>query len=300
MRILRFAGLLIFTAFILNSSSVYAEKSLSTIGAGFAGFINDYDPAWGSEYDTLKSGTGVENGMFLIAGKGRWLWSFLVMSTIFGSNGNIDFSCDEGLYTKTVDSSMERSDFDLILQYSATSRIKIFGGLKLFNILLDTPDMTVNGTPLEIESSDEDPCEFNGYGFGLGLSYQQPIVNSDTFRLAVQPQLSYIRVSGSATQSFVFVTNYNTAMTAMDDYEKAKYTAQGVNGVINLIATYIISESSNGGGSYFTLSVGYRYQYLRYKASESYIELGDEKHSGLMIMAMVTATYEPKTGCCIL
>lgn len=300
MKQLRLAALFISAAIIITSSTAHAEKSLSTFGGGFVSFSNNYDPAWGSEYDTLKSGTGIENGMFLIAGSGNWTWSFLVMSTIFGSNGNIDFSCDEGSYTKTVNASMERSDFDLILQYSATSKLKIFGGLKLFNILLDSPDMSVNGVPLEIESSDEDPCEFNGYGFGLGLSYQQPIFNSDRFGLAIQPQLSYVMVSGSATQSFVFVTNYNTSMTAMDDYDKAEYTAQGVNGVINLIATYVIDEDVDGGGSYFRLSLGYRYQYLRYKASESYIEIGDEKHSGLMIMVMATASFEPQMGCCIL
>lgn len=295
-----FVLVLLSVIFVLSGfTAASAESGLSTIGIGFASFNYSYDPAWGSQYDSFKSGSGSENGMFLVTGKGDFQLSFLVMSTIFGSNGSLEFGRDGATLDKSGSASMERSDFDLVLQYNIWEGLNIFGGLKLFNILMDSPDMNVNGTPISIESYDDNPCEFSGLGFGAGLSYTQVAIANDSFAVALQPALSYVFVSGDATQSFIYFTNYNESMTQMDDYSATRYTAQGYNGVLNLLIIINLGQSSSGGGTSLIVSAGYRYQYLAYKASESYIDLADEKHRGVMFMVMFSSKYR-SMGCCIL
>ena len=274
------------------------EDPLNTFSIGFTSFINSYEPAWGSEYDEIKSGAGIENGIFIACGFYGLQMSLLFMNSDFGSTGDLSFEKDDAVYGKSVNTSMERTDIDFVLQYGITPSFKLFAGGKLFYLLLESPVVDINGTKETITSSDEDPCEYGGYGLGAGIAYSKVLFAWNSFIFQIQPSLSYVMLWGDATQSFVYVTDYNPDKT-IEDYSKAEYTAKGLNGVINIVMTIVLSEGSEGDGKYFSLSGGYRYQYMRYSCSDPDFKLADEKHHGLMLAGMFTLRYNSITGCCI-
>ena len=288
---------LIILCFSIKYSYAY-ESSLSSLSIGVAGFVNNYQPAWGSQYDELESGYGTESGMFLATGSGKWLLSFLFMTSYFGSTGDLDFQKDVTSYNKSVNTSMERTDIDLILQYNITDNLKLFAGGKLFYLLLESPVVDINGTKQTVESSDENPCEYGGYGLGAGISYSFFLFSYNNLVFHAQPSLSYVMLWGEATESFVFVTDFDPEKI-MNDYSSTQYTAKGFNGTANLMMTVVLNKNSSGEGTFFTVACGYRYQFLRYTSSDSSIEMGDEIHQGVMLTGMFTLKYYSQTGCCL-
>lgn len=176
--------------------------------------------------------------------------------------------------TFSFERDIMKYDLDTTLNYSITKIFKIFAGIKYqsynykdeANLHIVYPSLP----PVTMDMKLEGKSDYKSYGPGLGIGITYPVIQS----LYVLLNVSGIALQGEDDQTLEMpIASTGTTIETADFETKQKFTTYGFNGSIAL-AYYI-------AGANTTVSLGFRYQYLKYKVDEGDIEVsgGDPANS---------------------
>lgn len=254
------------TASVFISVSAYSW----TLGAGVTSYYSYWDPAWSENYNSVEIDPALLVGpvVSLSFGERYTLTGLLMMNA---NQPHSKYSVPmPGSGEVGIDSEMRRMEGELNLMYSITGYFRILAGYKMQDYQETyQPDMTTVpvGYTNKIDFWDTG-IWINGPGLGIVVSF--PLGGNIGF--SISTSLIYMSIK---------YRERGLMLMGMDIYSEGKdysYTGLGNNSSVSF-GYYI--ESINTA-----ISLGGRFQYLRYQAKGDAPELGNDYYYGATLSAV--------------